>query len=509
MSSIPAIRVHQWLPEWDEVPTDADKFQSPPPREFFITSIRASQLKSLSDVHQRSASTDTRRENDPYVQRTLEEDRTAEIRRYIHVGYPLSSMGGRAMSDEERRSLRKPGWLPTAIIANIIPEGKERSKLLLDSTDAMKVDSGDSVHVSIQLPQSWTDSGWKPKGAFPLEIIDGQHRLSAFREGEDQDFEVPVVLFDGLDFSWQAYLFWTVNIKPKRINASLAYDLYPLLREQDWLEAGESLSVYRETRAQELVESLWGESRSVWHDRINMLGQTGMKAQRPVTQAAFIRSLTATFVRSFRGQKGLGGLFGGAADRSGFNWPRGQQSAFLVAAWNALADAVYRSDGLSWVQALRQSESGEASFIAPDNARVDPAFVSDKSLLASDQGVRAFHMVLNDLSYLAQIELGLADWEVGDDLESSPDAQFNEALASLEHNSIGDFLRRVGAQLATFDWRNSRAPGLSDAEIDQRKALRGSGGYNVLRERLFSHLAAVADEQIARLAQGAIDARRG
>ena len=69
----------------------------------------------------------------------------------------------------------------------------------------------------------WTNS-WRPSGMPPLEVIDGQHRLWAF-DSADEDFELPVVAFHGLDISWQAYLFWTINIKPKRINPSLAFDL--------------------------------------------------------------------------------------------------------------------------------------------------------------------------------------------------------------------------------------------------------------------------------------------
>ena len=54
----------------------------------------------------------------------------------------------------------------------------------------------------------------------PIEVIDGQHRLWAFEKQLDNaDFELPVVAFVGLDISWQAYLFWTINIKPKRIDA--------------------------------------------------------------------------------------------------------------------------------------------------------------------------------------------------------------------------------------------------------------------------------------------------
>jgi hypothetical protein len=70
----------------------------------------------------------------------------------------------------------------------------------------------------------------------------------------------------------QAYLFWTINIKPKKINPSLAFDLYPLLREQIWLESGETVHVYRESRAQELTEALWATPMSPWHRRINILG---------------------------------------------------------------------------------------------------------------------------------------------------------------------------------------------------------------------------------------------
>ncbi len=78
--------------------------------------------------------------------------------------------------------------------------------------------------------------------------------------------------FYGLDVSWQAYLFWTINIKPKRINPSLAFDLYPLLRAEDWLDKAEGHYVYRESRSQELTEALWSNPDSPWYDRINMLG---------------------------------------------------------------------------------------------------------------------------------------------------------------------------------------------------------------------------------------------
>ena len=133
----------------------------------------------------------------------------------------------------------------------------------------------------VSLPYKAWSTAWEPKIIPPFEVIDGQHRLWSFHRNDDPSFELPVVAFHGLDISWQAYLFWTINIKPKRINPSLAFDLYPLLRAEDWLDRAEGHSVYRETRSQELTEALWSNEDSPWYDRINMLGE---KKNKWVTQ---------------------------------------------------------------------------------------------------------------------------------------------------------------------------------------------------------------------------------
>jgi hypothetical protein len=149
---ISGIKVRQWLQEWDQVPTDSEKFQSPPPKEFYLASIKA-------------------------IQRSLEEERTAEIAKYIKVGFPLSSLGSRNLPAREEASLRKPGWLPTAIIANVLPPHSMRGGQTLHEGDAVTISESGLDTVSINLPTSWTGAPWKPRGASPLEIIDGQHRL--------------------------------------------------------------------------------------------------------------------------------------------------------------------------------------------------------------------------------------------------------------------------------------------------------------------------------------------
>lgn len=503
----------QWLDRWSDAEFDGKKFQSEPPHEFYLASIPASTLRALGTAHQRDASQMQSRSLDTAIQRQLQPDRSEEISRYIQDGYPLSSIRTRDLDEEQQRSLRKPGWLPTAIIANIVPAGEVRGEQVVDAVDAMSVTTAkdSDAFVSIELPSTWTgDSAtWKPRGALPIEIIDGQHRLSAF-DVTDGDYELPVVIFTGLDLSWQAYLFWTVNIKPKRINGSLAYDLYPLLRHQDWLENGETINVYRETRAQELVEALWGEPRSVWRDRINMLGQSGMRAERPVSQAAFIRSLTTTFVRTFSGYQGFGGLFGSATNSPGLEWPRGQQSAFLVRAWSELGDAILRSED-DWAEALRVDGGAdeEPLFEVPRAASPtqDPAFAGQLSLLASEVGVRAFHMAVNDVFFLGKEDLQLHRWQVNREVTTTVEEQFAEAWGDLDTNSVGSFLRRLTETLARFDWRTFKAPGLSRESVEWRRALRGSGGYPILRDRVLEHLVTDADDDIADLARTALENR--
>jgi hypothetical protein len=171
--------------------------------------------------------------------------------------------------------------------------------------------------------------------------------LWAFEKEVDTSFELPVVAFHGLDVSWQAYLFWTINIKPKRINPSLAFDLYPLLRSEDWLDKAEGHFVYRETRSQELIEALWSHSESPWYDRINMLGE---RKNRWVSQSAWIRSLLTTLVRSWSGSRSTpGGLFGARVieGEEVLGWNRAQQAAFLIFAWQKLHDSV-RDTNANW-----------------------------------------------------------------------------------------------------------------------------------------------------------------
>lgn len=358
--SIPALKVHQWLPAWDDVFFDRKILQTQPDRKYFyLFSIRASHLKALTGVYRRSTSGP--RALDPNVQRGHEEPRSEMIRDFVQFGYPWCEMSEAKRTAPGADDLRKPGWLPTAIIINILPPKAKRNGIEIPDADLVRLeDKANEPTATLNLPKEFSGFSWRPQKVFPLEVIDGQHRLWAF-DGINlhDEFELPVVAFYGLDHGWQAYLFWSINITPKKINRSLAFDLYPLLRQQGWLDKFAGHSIYRETRCQELVEALWSHPESPWAERINMLGAT--KSQREyqgpmVTQAAWVRSLFHTFVKHWDGEgKKIGGLFGAprSLDEPVLPWNRPMQAAVLIYSGDAIRRRIAESKA-SWARHLRR-----------------------------------------------------------------------------------------------------------------------------------------------------------
>ena len=272
---IPAIKVNQWLNDWDGYTFNPKDRQRQPEPYFYVSSIPLAILRRLSNVPRRGEETETgqqaagRRIDDIRIQRGFEEQRADDIKDFIKAGYPWATLPKR--EQDRFTGLKKPGWLPTSIVVNIVKPTTTRQEITPDITDLIQVEATGPNMVDLVLPLDSELSDWRPKGQMhPLEVIDGQHRLLAFDQDKPVpgDFDLPVVLFEDLDISWQAYLFWTINITPKRISPSLAYDLYPLLRTEDWLEPVAGPLAYRETRAQELTEALWSNPSSPWYDRI-------------------------------------------------------------------------------------------------------------------------------------------------------------------------------------------------------------------------------------------------
>ncbi len=490
---IPAIRVRQWLSQWDSYDFDEASRQRKPEPYFYVCSMSAPLLRRLSGVNRRQALGP--RVEELGIQRGHDKDRSTEIGRFIRAGYPHATL----KTDQQDRfpNLRKPGWLPTAVVANLVSPTTDRFGVKAEPGDLITVDDTGSDIVHLVLPEGSNEPSWQPRerSLDPIEVIDGQHRLYAFSEDEklDGDFELPVVLFEDLDVSWQAYLFWSINVTPRRINPSLAYDLYPLLRTSDWLEHVEGPMTYRETRAQELTEALWSHSESPWRQRIGMLGRERGK----VTQAAFVRSLTLCFVRGWSSSRrtGIGGFFGTehSEERTDvLRWTRAQQAAYLIALWSTLEAAIETSEE-EWVKQLRQATSEEEP-----RTPHDPAFAGRYSMLATDQGVRGFLQVCNDISYQRRLDIPFGEWQRPTEAAATDVEEVSKALESLRKQvSIHKFIRRLTQDIARFDWRSAVTPDLPyEVEIFQSR-YRGGSGYKQVRFQLLRHLAERGSADIA------------
>lgn len=489
---IPILPVRQWLRDWSEFSFNEDERQSRPPETFYVGAMSAGLLARLANVYPRTEE-NLQRAQDTGVQRAHVKDRTQRIRNYLRGGYPWADLPERRR--DEFAHLRKPGWLPTAVILNISGDTAKRNGRNVAEADRVVIASQqDGAFYQLVIPEEAAEPDWTPREHAPIEIIDGQHRVFAFiedgglAEEELAEFELPIVCFFDLDLSWEAYLFWSVNITPKKIGPSLAFDLFPLLRTQSWLDVDipDAPAVYRESRAQELTEALWASQESPWYQRIAMLGRSrGM-----VTQAAWVRSLSLSLLRNRgRGELPAGFFSSGFVGPTGepLPWKRAQQAAYLIVSWQTLLDEIVTEDP-EWLQSLRGGNSAQG---------VDTA-LGRYSLLSTDQGVRGYLQVLNDLSARFADRVPFAEWrrpELTDQIDLEELRDVASDLQTKQEEIVG-FLRRIGKGLTTFDWRTAGFPGLTEDEESRQSRFRAGTGYKELHRQLLLHLSEGADTEL-------------
>lgn len=505
--NIPAVRFKQWLPEWDAFDFSAEHQRRKPAEYIYLFSMPAIQLRALSGVFRRrrdGAGADG-------LQRLHDPKRSATIRDFVRYGYPYSSLS-LPLRNDSNEVLKKPGWLPTAIVVNILTDQDQRRGRRVAQSDIVQVHDQSSAAAELTLPYENAADKWEPRDLEPFEVIDGQHRLWAFDEAVKDgslpgDFELPVVAFRGLDVGWQAYLFWSINVSPKKINPSHAFDLFPLLRTEAWLETFSELKIYREARAQELTELMYEHPDSPWHRRVNMLGEAAKTAPQfaGVTQAGWVRALASTYLASGTSGRGSKGLFTSETSPvdGPLDWTRGQQAAFLILVWQQLRLAVENGNA-SWAQSLRDEDEA-AVRLTPE---LEPAFNGKKTMLNQEQGVRGVLAVTNELFFrMAVRDRSAFEWRsLTPGGGETSIAEVTEELASLKEKPIAATIDSVSRSIAAFDWRSADAEGLSDNVRLLKRAFRGSGGYVALREQVLEQVAQGGEN--AHLAAEALDQLR-
>nr|NQU90726.1 DGQHR domain-containing protein [Bacteroidota bacterium] len=397
-----------------------------------------------------------------------------------------STLSDSVKNSPENEHLKMPGILPTAIVANILGPDERRGNNKLKPEDLITVSNTNDSVQHLQIPDGVFEESWDPD-LKPLEIIDGQHRLMSFDETEtiNGNYEVPVVAYYNLDRTWQAYLFYVINIKPKKINTSLGYDLYPLLRTQSWLEnSKDGLAVYRETRAQELVEAFWIYDQSPWHNRINMLGAS---EGNNMSQAAFIRALSDTYLKR-NSRKPISGLFADVLPGKNYEeikWVRAQQAAFLILLWEQIATNASQSEQ-AWAKTLIGEKKELLLFDANNtnasSVRINDAFLSKNSMLSRDQGVTGISMFTNDFFFVAanqfdDFDFNEVEWKGDIDERQIETNSIDKAIEQFRKSSINGLIKDVSKELMRFDWQMPTADFEDETQRELQKKFKGTGGY--------------------------------
>lgn len=222
--------------------------------EFFVASIEARKLVEISYSDVRALQRDFERHLG--IQRELKKDRVKAIRKYL-----LNS---------------KDASFPTSIILAI---------------DERCAEYDSQTGVLTLYPTAYESDGSGSQVSFDkiAKILDGQHRIAGFLEGDgaqqsfsfEREFFLNVSIFIGIDISEQAKIFATVNLAQTKVNKSLVYDLEDLARKRNPYKSCHHIAV-----------AMDANEDSPLYRRIKRLGvATPGRVFEPLTQASFVEAL--------------------------------------------------------------------------------------------------------------------------------------------------------------------------------------------------------------------------
>lgn len=125
-------------------------------------------------------------------------------------------------------------------------------------------------------------------GKSVVSIVDGQHRMGglrwAWKNIEDFNTEVPVMLFYGLRYAEEATLFDDINTNQRKLPKALIEATKVHLEARDKSHA---------QKIREIAFSLAQDGDSVWQDKVNMTGERD--STRSITYEGLRRSTNSMF----------------------------------------------------------------------------------------------------------------------------------------------------------------------------------------------------------------------
>jgi hypothetical protein len=167
-SQLTALVVRQWLDEWSSVNFAAEERREEPEHFFYVFGLQASQLRALPKVYRRRA--EGPRDEETAMQRAHDPERSREIRTFIQGGFPWSDLSDRQKQQQEYQDLRMPGWLPTAIVANILQPGTRRRGSELRDEDAIRIEHSDANVAKLILPSNFGSNSWNRAVSFGIIV---------------------------------------------------------------------------------------------------------------------------------------------------------------------------------------------------------------------------------------------------------------------------------------------------------------------------------------------------
>lgn len=143
------------------------------------------------------------------------------------------------------------------------------------------------------------DTGSSISDFSSLSVVDGQHRIEAFRIIKKEnphlydtfkDYEIPVVILDKPKLNVEIDTFITINKTQKKVDTSLAYVLKNMLADGS---TGEISNVARrEYLAVEVARKLNSEEKSIWFEKILFEGSLKNRNEY-ITLNGFVKSMRA------------------------------------------------------------------------------------------------------------------------------------------------------------------------------------------------------------------------
>lgn len=165
--------------------------------DFYIASMNADLLVKITDFD---------------VRRVLQEER--DVERYLGIQRPLNPT---RVKEIREYVTTKDACFPSGIIISIPAKCVEidEEKNLMKISNFIDTEEEDEKVVFRKIAR----------------VLDGQHRLAGLN-GYDGEFEVNVSIFVDTDISDQAIIFSTVNLAQTKVNRSLAYDLFDVMKKR-------------------------------------------------------------------------------------------------------------------------------------------------------------------------------------------------------------------------------------------------------------------------------------